>query len=62
MSGSDSTTSTDLWRYLWLGVLGTLVLLLLLSRVRGTFTILLAIYLIAACVAGLVALVRAGRS
>ena len=61
-SGDDTRTAGDVWRYVWLGVLGTLVLLLLLSRVRGTFVILLAIYLVAASAVGLLFLLRARRS
>ena len=61
-SGSETPTRGDAWRYVWLGVLASLVLLLLLSRVDGALVILLAVYLVAACVAALVHLVRERRS
>ena len=58
----DAPTSGDWWRYGWLVVLASLVLLGLLSRVEGTFVILLAIYLLAASAFALVVLVRRSRS
>ena len=61
-SGTDSPTRGDTWRYVWLGVLASLVLLLLLSRVEGALVILLAVYLVAASVAALVHLARGRRS
>ncbi len=59
--GEDST-SGDLWRYVWLFVLGSLVLAAVLSPLDGTFVILLAIYLIGAALAGVVVLMRRRRS
>ena len=61
-SGSRTPTRGDTWRYVWLGVLASLVLLVLLSRVDGALVILLAVYLVAACLAALVHLVREERS
>lgn len=61
-SGGDGPTRGDWWRYGWLFVLGSLVLLLLLSQLEGTFLILLAIYLVAVTAAGTVVLVRRSRS
>jgi len=61
-SGGDGPTPGDWWRYGWLFVLGSLVLLLLLSQLEGTFLILLAIYLVAVTAAGTVVLVRRSRS
>ena len=60
-SGDEPTTG-DWWRYGWLLVLASLVLLGLLSRFEGTFVILLAIYLVAAAAAALLVAVRRSRA
>ena len=54
----DAMSSGDLWRYLWLFALATLVLLVLAASFDGGFVILLALYLVLAAAAGVVYLVR----
>ena len=63
-SGGDGEglSSGDLWRYVWLFALGTLVLLVLAASVDVGFVILLALYLVVAAAAGVFHLVRRRRS
>jgi len=58
----DSPTTGDLWRYVWLGLLGLLVLLVVLSQVEGGPAILVALLLVGAAGAGVLALSRRSRS
>ena len=57
-SGGDGLTSGDRWRYVWLFVLASLVLIAVLSQFEGTFVILLAIYLVALAIGGVFVLAR----
>ena len=61
-SGGDSASRGDWFRYAWLFVLATLVLLVVLGFREGTFLILLAVYLLLATVALLVVQLRRRRS
>ena len=62
MSGTGQPLSSeDVKRYVWLFILTTLLLLVLAAAVENGFVILLAVYLAAFAVAGLVHLVRRRR-
>ena len=58
----DSVTSGDLWRYLWLGLLALLVLVVVLSQFEGGLLVLLALLLAGAALAGVLLVLRGRRS
>jgi hypothetical protein len=60
--GDDALSSGDVWRYVWLFALGTLLLCALAATVDDGFVILLAVYLVVAAAVAVGYAVRRRRS
>jgi hypothetical protein len=58
----DALSSGDVWRYVWLFALGTLLLCALAATVDDGFVILLAVYLVVAAAVAVGYAVRRRRS